>query len=59
MFVSGWKEVMFWDVSGKVGIFNANNLVVSSLVSLLGPIARGVGGNNNGGGYWAMMSYFQ
>ena len=59
MFVSGWKEVMFWDVSGKVGIFNANNLVVSSLVSLLGPIARGIGGNNNGGGYWAMMSYFQ
>lgn len=58
MFVSDWKEVMFWDVSGKVGVFNANNLGVSSVVSLMGPIGRGVGGNSNGGGYWAMVSYF-
>lgn len=50
--------MLFWDVSGKVGIFNSNNLAVSSIVSLMGPVGRGVGGNSNGGGYWAMLSYF-
>lgn len=49
---------MFWDANGKIGVVNANTLSVSNVVSLLGPIGRGIGGNGNGSGYWAMVDYF-
>lgn len=58
MFVNDGYEIMFWDYSGKVGIVNAENLNVSTVVSIMNPINKSQIGENSGGQFWAMMQYF-
>lgn len=47
---------MFWDASGKIGIFNSETLIVSSIIPLISKADNDI--VSSGSVYNAMIEYF-